>query len=43
MEYEFEHSIIQHLVARPEGAPDPKAPLVTTSPQEPQEAQEAGE
>lgn len=43
MEYEFEQNIIQHLVARPEGAPDPKAPLVMKSPQEPQEEQEAGE
>ena len=29
--------------ARPPGAPDRKAPLVSTSPQEPQEEQEAGE
>lgn len=40
MEYEFEHNIIQHLVARPEGAPDPKAPLVTTPQEEPQEESE---
>ena len=41
MEYEFERSIIQHLVANPPGVPDPKAPLVLTLPQE--ESQEESE
>jgi hypothetical protein len=42
MEYEFEQNIIQHLVANPPGVPDPKAPLVSTSPQE-ESQEEQGE